>query len=517
MTRIDLDGDMKSGGAGLLDISWQYSATKDDPAVPALTTVVLGPGKGAQLATFEGGGSTGAPTINAKRSFDEITVTELLGLNYGSVAIGGTFRADFDVNPLPVGLIFAVRTSEGNYAKVEVLESSATLRIKWVTYKNPNPQPTPPTAAPQTPQAASASGSLAESASLLSSHPVGIGVVGLADFGPGGTSVVVAGEVNGAVVVETASGKPIARLPTNSSISAARLSSDGRRALIVERKGNALVWGLKTGVPTTSLLGSESNINDAVFSDDGRRVATGGDDNMLRIYDTATGALVTPPINQHSDVSALAFTPDDNRVVTAGKDNKLRIYDAATGALLQTLPVPGNDIRKLLVSHDGKYIATLDVGKHVSLLAPSADEGKWQPDAEFTFAEKASDLAFSPNSRFLTIACDDGKVRVWSMINDEVAYLLNEIRRGDPLRSVLGFSPGGKMLLVASERGTAILWNWMDVSPTTFVELPGHTGRVVSGSFSPDETRVYTAGADGTVRTWELKTVGSPTRGRGHR
>jgi len=39
-----------------------------------------------------------------------------------------------------------------------------------------------------------------------------------------------------------------------------------------------------------------------------------------------------------------------------------------------------------------------------------------------------------------------------------------------------------------------------------FVELKGHTNEVISAVFSPDGTKVVTAGGDGFVRIWDAET-----------
>lgn len=60
-----------------------------------------------------------------------ITHAELLGLAYGTAAIDGSVGA---ANQLADGTVFAVRTSQGNYAKVKVVAYGYDLKVQWTTW-----------------------------------------------------------------------------------------------------------------------------------------------------------------------------------------------------------------------------------------------------------------------------------------------------------------------------------------------------------------------------------------------
>ena len=64
--------------------------------------------------------------------FDSLSLSDLRSLAYGPDPIGG-----YDVtNPFVVGDVFAIRTDEGNYAKVQVLRfGTRVMDIRYVTYE----------------------------------------------------------------------------------------------------------------------------------------------------------------------------------------------------------------------------------------------------------------------------------------------------------------------------------------------------------------------------------------------
>ena len=65
------------------------------------------------------------------RSFDSTTHENMRGLAFDQISLDTTIGVPHDVNP---GTVFAVRTSGGRYATVEVLKFSQHMKFRWVTY-----------------------------------------------------------------------------------------------------------------------------------------------------------------------------------------------------------------------------------------------------------------------------------------------------------------------------------------------------------------------------------------------
>src|SRR5262249_5332266 len=65
------------------------------------------------------------------------------------------------------------------------------------------------------------------------------------------------------------------------------------------------------------------------------------------------------------------------------------------------------------------------------------------------------------------------------------------------------FSPDGTRVVTAGSDGTAKVWDAR--TGAELLTLKGHTGFVMSAAFSPDGTRVVTAGSDGTARIYDSR------------
>ncbi len=113
-------------------------------------------------------------------------------------------------------------------------------------------------------------------------------------------------------------------------------------------------------------------------------------------------------------------------------------------------------------------------------------------------------LSLSPDGRWLAIACDDGKVKLW------------RVESGDELRVLAGhtgavyaltFSPDSRRLATGSLDETIRLWEIR--SGQEIQTFRGHSEWVNALAFSPDGTRIVSAGRDGTVRIWDVQSGSS--------
>jgi WD40 repeat protein len=159
---------------------------------------------------------------------------------------------------------------------------------------------------------------------------------------------------------------------------------------------------------------------------------------------------------------------------------------------------------------------------------------------------KTISIALSPNGQRLAAGAADGSVRLWDSQTGKLVRTLRGHR--DEVLSV-AFSPDGKELLSGSRDGDARIWNlsngaatvlrahggpvfdanfssdgrWIvTAGPTTAGIWPAATGRLAfllhgpgpvirAALFVPRSLRIFTAGDDGTVRTYDCVVCRSGT------
>jgi WD40 repeat protein len=219
---------------------------------------------------------------------------------------------------------------------------------------------------------------------------------------------------------------------------------------VISRDATARLWDVASGKLVAALAGHESEVRCARFGPDGRFIVTCSADFTARIWDAKS--LKTLFVLQPKQlVDDAAFTPDGARLVTVGS-SQAHVWDTKDAKLLATLEAPRTgSLKRVVLSPDG--------------------------------------------GRALIVGYSN-RANVWDLASGTVAYFIEqktEVR-------VARFSPDGKYLVTGSQDNTGTIWD--AATGARLVTLKGHSESVLDAAFSPDSTRVATAGYDGTIRTW---------------
>ncbi len=257
---------------------------------------------------------------------------------------------------------------------------------------------------------------------------------------------------------------------------------------------NLVLW-LAAGLTSIVVSGDRvfsSGLDGAVrsWSNDASRVVASRDYNLYavashggqvafcgdsRSVDFVTGQRLELPSGW---CMALAFSPDGKTLAVAGSEKSVLLFDVASGKLTRTIDTK-RDSEAVTWSPDGKVLASGAVD--VSLWNPSDGTliRKLAPSA------RIRSIAFSPEGTRIAAASYDKAVRVWNTATGEL------IRTLEPQ----GF--------VHFNQGKAF------VEPIALPQL--------AVDFSPDGTKIATAGADRAVRIWDIDTGKELQNLQGHR
>lgn len=279
----------------------------------------------------------------------------------------------------------------------------------------------------------------------------------------------------------------------------------------------ARIWNPTTGAQTACLKGHDGPVGAAAFDHTGARVVTASADKTARLWDARTGRLLAQFRGHEEGVTSTAFSNDGARVVTGSHDRTVRIWDVVTSKEICRVAC-SHSVREAKFSLDGTRICGISRPAR-TLKSPdgtritrtqSAHVQFWDAATSFQFLSlvghrgPVQSIAFSPDSKLILTASDDGTARLWNAETGVAIRILRGHRA--PLRAA-AFGPDGLRVVTASghysqsDDNTARIWDASNGAE--LATLTGHGKVIWSAAFSPNGTHVVTTSGDGTARIWD--------------
>jgi WD40 repeat protein/serine/threonine protein kinase len=300
-----------------------------------------------------------------------------------------------------------------------------------------------------------------------------------------------------------------------------KISPDGSRLLTHGRDQTALVWDVSTlsaqdpsrdhapivsaafvGAHRVAAAGADGRLAiegaaietpghtvKVASSDDGALIATSSDDGIIRLMD-ARGT-VSHAISIGFAASTLGFDPSGRWLFALpeiGAPDGLSVIDTSQGGEVARLG-KGSTFSDLTVDRT-RLVAGVDRDAIVYQL------GNWTSSTKLEHRSWVIGIALAPDGRVVT-SSNDSTVTVWSDTG-KILTTLPGTARG----SSLDISSDNAFLAVGTSDGAIDVWDLASYRLVTTIR--GHRMAVYAVKFSADGRRVFSAGQDGRVASWDL-------------
>lgn len=259
------------------------------------------------------------------------------------------------------------------------------------------------------------------------------------------------------------------------------------------------------------LLGQVSHQGEGIahFSPDGMSFLSSGEDaTVVDVWRVDPFELMFTLVGHTDKVFDAVFDPSGSRIATASRDGTVRVWNAGNGQLGITFDVEGLPLVPAF-SNDGSLLAAtsiegpvrvwdLETKREIQVLAP--------PDG------MTINLAFSPDDSLLAVT------RI-TLTGEELSPLMFDIGTGlittleGQGAGDIGFTPDGSRILTAGDDGTVRIWD--SESGEELGAYTGHRGPVSDLQISADGSTVASSGAL-DVKVWDLITLETKAEVFGH-
>ena len=138
------------------------------------------------------------------------------------------------------------------------------------------------------------------------------------------------------------------------------ISPSGNQLAAVDKDERTInVWDVTTGTTISALRGHEGPVYALAYSADGKRLASGSADKTIRLWEPTSGKEVAVLRGHEQPVEGLSYSPDGQRICSLDGQSG-RLWDATTGRVIAVLAGPVRDIATVFTTDSRRLVIGLD-------------------------------------------------------------------------------------------------------------------------------------------------------------
>eukprot|EP01029_Cantina_marsupialis_P011760 TRINITY_DN2617_c0_g1_i1.p1 TRINITY_DN2617_c0_g1~~TRINITY_DN2617_c0_g1_i1.p1 ORF type:complete len:615 (-),score=172.48 TRINITY_DN2617_c0_g1_i1:90-1934(-) len=225
---------------------------------------------------------------------------------------------------------------------------------------------------------------------------------------------------------------------------------------------------------------------------------TGWSDGVIRAFDVVDGRLLWELPDAHvGGISSMEITFDEKLLITGGIRGEVRAWNLASRRMVCHLKEHSKEVTAIAPFSDNTHVLTCSKDK--SMLCWNIRDEKRVASLSQGMGGVNS-VVLSRSEDLVISAGQDRKISFWTLRDTNPIRTLSPPGGGET--TCLAVSHDGQLLASGGSDMNFKVWR-MDNYELVF-DSQGHSGRIRSVSFTPDDRQVMSVGDDGNIFIWNI-------------
>ncbi len=237
----------------------------------------------------------------------------------------------------------------------------------------------------------------------------------------------------------------------DNEVTSVSFSPDGNQAISGDLDGIIILWNIKDCQVIHKFL-NKSKVKSVSWSKNGLYALSGHDNGMVKLWDINAKQEIRTFSGHTDQVNDVSFSPDSSKALSASKDKTIKLWDVETGAEIRTFVGHTNRVVSVAFSSDGLF----------------AISGSW-----------------------------DNTIRRWNIETGEQTVISDQAWVLD-----VSFVQDSDHAISGGKDQIVKIWDLK--TGENICELTGHAGTITSVAVSKDNTSIFSASSDKTIKQWQM-------------